>query len=347
MTPYLLVDGMRVVAAEVERPWVRFTLTLPASEIRLISGSARPRDVKESQDTRRLGVLLRQLRWTQGDATADTPIQSGSFIDGFHQQEIHEDDGEPVRWTTGNAAIPPAAFPGWEGEVVLHLCLGEWQGSDGLTSLGEDAALLSGFESLGEDCELGLVQRHYALEPPLSLFRWGGAPFEKLIEGLETRFADVDRPDTAEIVWAEEQYFLRTPLVTMHSGCKVRQDAEGEAELLRCGLGTLRVLRRKLLRDIAAASRIFVYKALRPEFAPEDMRRLHSALSGIGPAQLLCVRKAGQGQPAGVVEKLQDGLYAGYLEKFLIQDNGPHEPWIDLCFQAAILVQQDRRARAS
>jgi hypothetical protein len=263
------------------------------------------------------------------------PVSSPGFVDGFYNFE--QRDYGPVRWTMGDAALPPVFFPLWQGEVLLHLTLAEWRGSILEPPVRAEAELLRGFESLGEDCEFGIVQRHYLVAPPLSLYRWAGAPVERLIEALDTRFASVGDPASTQLVWDGREYFLRAPFVTMHTKCNVEQDAAGIEELLRCGRPTLRILCRKLLKDIADARRIFVFKSLNPAFGEAGMRRLHAALRSIGPASLLCVQEARQGQAIGGAERLGDGLYAGYVEKFVIP-RGPVEQWLSIC-EAVMALQ--------
>jgi hypothetical protein len=195
---------------------------------------------------------------------------------------------------------------------------------------------LSAFESLGEDCEFGLMQRHYLVEPPLSLFRWGGAPVDSLIQGLDSGFDGIAEPDSTDLVWDGKEYFLRTPFVTMHTQCLVQQDVAGQAEVLRCGRATLRILRRKLLKDIADAKRIFVFKSLNPGFGEVEMHRLHTALRRIGPACLLCVNLARPGQPVGRTQRVADRLYAGYVDRFVIP-NGPFDQWLTICGETLAL----------
>jgi hypothetical protein len=329
VTPYLLVDGARVVPEIVEKPWLRFRLRLPALEVRLISGWARPSEIKNSPDARRLGVMLRAMRWSRDSEAIEVPLDAPGFIDGFHHFERPGEMAGPARWTTGDAALPPILFPPWQGEVMLHLSLNEWQGSGLEAPLSPAAAVLSRFESLGEDCEFGLAQRHHLVEPPLSLFRWGGTPVKNLIEGLDDDFSSLAQPENAELVWHGGQYFLRTPYATIHTNCKVEQQADGLAEVMNSGLATLRILRRKLLRDIMDASRIFVFKSLNATFSDGEMRRLHAALRRIGPVGVLCVRVGPPGKPIGGSEHLGDGLYAGYVDRFA--PDGPFDQWLSIC----------------
>jgi hypothetical protein len=180
------------------------------------------------------------------------------------------------------------------------------------------------------------MQRRYLVEPPLSLFRWGGAPVASLVEGLDNNFAGLAEPDSTDLVWEGNEYFIRTPFVTMHTRSLVEQDEAGQAEILRCGRATLRILRRKLLKDIADAKRIFVFKSLDRDFGEAEMYRLHAALRRFGNAGVLCVNLARPGQPIGRAERLADGLYAGYLDRFVIPD-GPFDHWLTMCAETVAL----------
>jgi hypothetical protein len=333
LTPYLLVDDRRVVPEKIARPWSRYRLRLPAREIRLISGAAQPARLNGT-DTRKLGVLLRGMRWERDDVSIDVPLGLHSFTDGFHAAERDPDTSEQVCWTTGNAGFPPDVIPKWEGEVLLHLALGEWLGSSQLARHNGAEAILSEFESLGEDCEFGLVQRHYLVEPPLSLYRWAGAPAVTLIEGLETAFAGLDDPTRTDLVWSGREYYLRTPFLSIHTNCTAEVDAAEREELLRCGRATLRILRRKLLKDIADAQRVFVFKAIGAKFGEFEMRRLHGALRGLGPAALLCVK---EGPGGGRVEQLDEGLFTANLDRFVIQGGGGYDQWLTICARTLAL----------
>jgi hypothetical protein len=205
---------------------------MPANEIRLLSGRAIPADISGENDDRQLGVALRGLRWQQGEDIIDVPIQSPAFIDGFHNLEYYNAEQGPFRWTNGNAALPPDLFPPWRGEMLLHLELFRWDGSASRTPNSPEAVLLSAFESLGEDCELGLAQRHYRTELPLTLLRWAGTTHDKLLHGLRSRFDGLGDRGTTEVVWETFDYRLRTPYLNFHTSANQPRDAAGVAEIL-------------------------------------------------------------------------------------------------------------------
>ena len=116
MAVSLLVDDLPSLPESLPDGRLLFHVALPAREIRIISGCARPADFGHSEDGRRLGVALLGLSWEQGGEMIDTPIDSSAFIDGFQHVEHPATSDEMFRWTNGNAAVPPSLFPPWRGE---------------------------------------------------------------------------------------------------------------------------------------------------------------------------------------------------------------------------------------
>jgi hypothetical protein len=336
MATHLLVNGSRLAPETSEPKQLVFRLHLPAREIRLISGSVRPVEQSGAHDCRRLGLALRGLHWRQGGKTFRSPIDSPAFIDGFHLVECYDTDEGSFRWTNGNAALPAVLFPRWRGETLLRIPLLHQHPVQSHAPPEPAAALLSAFENLGDNCELALLQRHYGVELPLTLLRWAGTSFDKLLHGLESKFEGIGDPETTQVVWGTIDYRLQTPYLNFHTAAHQLRDAAGVSEILDCGRATLRLLRRKLLRDIRDARRIFVYKATNPAFGVAEMHRLYRALRGIGPAALLCVSIGEPGRLDMVVEQLDTGLFAGYLEKFVIPD-GPFDEWLALCSRTLAL----------
>jgi hypothetical protein len=322
-----------------------FPITMPVQEIRLVSGFARPTDIVGGGDSRSLGVCLYGLRWQQGSAVAECPVDSPAFLDGFYHVEQDATDSRPFRWTNGNAALPPAAIPPLRGVVWLRLELKTWRGST-VQPAAKDAAkdpvaVLGAFESLGCNCEYGLAQRYYNVEPALSLFRWSGTSFEQLLHGLTNRFDGLGDKESTTVVWDATDYRLKTPYVGIHTTSVRQMDEVSAVEVLEAGRPTLRLLRRKLLRDIADARFIFVYRSQDEPMEEQDMRRLHAALREIGPASLLCVTLKRAEHEGDDLRSLGDGLYAGYMDKFVIPD-GPFDGWLELCRRTLELDQEYR-----
>ena len=73
------------------------------------------------------------------------------------------------------------------------------------------------FESLGSNCEFGLVQRNFGAEP-LSLLRWSNLTPTSLCAMLETRFDDVGNPENSFVQIHGDEYLTGdSRYFSMHS----------------------------------------------------------------------------------------------------------------------------------
>lgn len=71
-----------------------------------------------------------------------------------------------------------------------------------------DSDLVLQFESLGDNCELGLVQRRMGAEP-LGLLRFAGAPLRNLLRAMRNRFALIDDPAHVRLQVENGEYMVR------------------------------------------------------------------------------------------------------------------------------------------
>jgi len=200
--------------------------------------------------------------------------------------------------------------------------------------------LVMQFESLGENCEFGLVQRRCGAEP-LGLLRFASAPLPVLLAGLRARFEGLGEPDEIDIRVSENQQeylvvdkrfgFLYHPWVLV---------GEADPEAIRQReVKRLPFLRRKLLEDLDEARKIFVYRGMRQQ--PQVLvMRLVEALRAYGPADLLWVALHDKEHPPGTVEAIAPGLLKGYIDRFAPGENAHAlslECWITLCRNALAL----------
>jgi tetratricopeptide (TPR) repeat protein len=213
------------------------------------------------------------------------------------------------------------------------------------------ADLMLAFESLGERCDFGAVQRHYGVEP-LGLLRFAYSPFDALIAALEDRLAAVGTvEDTGFEKWQDETILImkkyglvfHTFVSDKNLATPEKRDAFREQQRRR-----LMFLKCKLVTDLEEPQKIYIY-ATGERTADEDAARLFAALRGYGPNSLLYVRPAAEPLRLGRVERLKDGLYAGYypgLVDFLKEEQPPFELWRQLCERTYRLVQsRSRRPR--
>jgi hypothetical protein len=332
----LEVDGRQLAPEPFGEHDFLFRLALPATTIALRSPAARPVALGSGDDRRLLGLQLFRLEWRQGAASHLAPLDLPDCGDGFHEWEELR-----FRWTNGCARLGPALLPPWQGEVTLWVRALSWLDGDA-SAPASPAPWLRQFESLGVDCEFGFVQRHFDVTPPLGLFRWGGTDRARLLRGLRNSFAGIALPEHLALVAGETDWRLETPYVRLHSFHTIAGTTpeSAEAEWRPRAAALLGLMRRKLLHDIAAGSRLFVFKATEPDFGRPEMRELHAALGLIGPAPLLCVTA---GEHSAPVRRLAPGLYHGQLSGFVL-GSGPYDEWLALCRQARALHWGDDAA---
>jgi tetratricopeptide (TPR) repeat protein len=198
--------------------------------------------------------------------------------------------------------------------------------------------LLKNFESLGENCEFGLVQRYFGLEP-ISLFRWGSIDIGNLAGAIENRVAGLGDPAQTIIgVSPGLEYFVSDTVYKFGIHTFVQQPTIEEHIFLAQQCRRLKFLGRKFLEDVASGEKIFVY-AQAGAVDDAAVARLHRALRRHGRVTLLHVRGSDPAHPPGIVEAGGDGLLTGYIERFgKLPSQGwdiAYDSWLSLCRAAA------------
>jgi hypothetical protein len=203
----------------------------------------------------------------------------------------------------------------------------------GTASLPLEALMLQ-FESLGENCEFGLVQRRCGADP-LGLLRFASAPLPALLPALQARFEGIGDWDRIEVrVSGNRQEYLvhdRRFGFLYHPWVLI---GEATAEdIHRREAKQLPLLRRKLIEDLEEARKIFVYHGMRP-LNEAQVRGLAAAMRAYGPTTLLWVELQDEAHPAGTIDCLGAGLLKGYIDRFAPGENA-HDlslaGWIALC----------------
>jgi hypothetical protein len=101
----------------------------------------------------------------------------------------------------------------------------------------------------------------------------------------------------------------------------------------------LKFLRRKLMEELQASEKIFVYKR-NGTVSEEEILALHLALTRHGNNTLLWVVPADRTRPSGTVEVMMNGLLKGYIDRFAPEENAHaflFEDWIKVCANAYLL----------
>jgi hypothetical protein len=275
---------------------------------------ARPKDLAAGEDDRELAFSVSEVRVFQLPAAmaAGHPVPPGLSLGGM---------------------------PGPGFGIHPGIDLTEWvRRRTGLT-LPELAA---SFESIGDNCEFGLVQRHCDTEP-LGLLRFSGSLSNDVVRGIEQEFEGIGEPEDItprlegdaarrEFIIHERKYGL-----VYHTFV---YEGERTPELMRQQEATrLKFLRRKFVEELDAGEKIFVFKRATP--VPEsEILPLFLALNRRRPNTLLWVVPEEPGRPSGTVEVLMNGLLKAYIDRFAPGDNAHEfsfEAWVRICAHALLL----------
>jgi len=188
------------------------------------------------------------------------------------------------------------------------------------TELAERELVLQ-FESLGDNCELGLVQRKVGAEP-LGMFRFAGAPLGHLLHAMHARFEGMADPAHIQVQPENGEYMIKLTKYDFiyHADVKV---GHADPEVLhRQQTRTVRFLVDKFLADLENPSKILVFRQNEP-LSAHDLIDLRMALADYGPSVLLWVQAARPGHPPGTVVAADDTLMLGYVSRLATRRNVP------------------------
>ncbi len=214
-----------------------------------------------------------------------------------------------------------------------------------VTGLGVQDLMLQ-MESLGHNCELGLVQRRCGAEP-LGLLRFAGISVPHLLEGLDFCFDGIDDP-------AELRLYPNWEGPTEWVGRNLRYDlhwhthrpvVEAErAAVLADEAKKLRFKRRRFVDVLESGEKLFVYQ--RPEHhEAAHVLPILNVLRSHGDNALLFMA-VNHAAPAGSVDRLSADLYRGNLARVPPtnwSDDSDLRAWISICANAYRLWRETGR----
>ena len=184
-----------------------------------------------------------------------------------------------------------------------------------------DAELVLGFESIGDNCEFGLLQRQVGVEP-LGLFRFAGAPLRNIVRALQSRLAGIADPEHIRIEPENGEYMVKLTRhdFTFHAGVMINEMEHEAVHQQQCR--SVRFLADKLVRDLQHPSKILVFRQNEPLLAA-DLVDLRIALAAYGPNILLWVQEACPGHPPGSVEVADERMMVGYVRRLANRKDVP------------------------
>ena len=195
--------------------------------------------------------------------------------------------------------------------------------------------LLQMFESLGENCDLGVVQRAVGLEP-FGLFRFAACDAPCLAALLRARFHPLCEP---EDLWLDEvgprrEFWVKSRHFSFESHTN-RYAEHDDAAVVRAGeIEKFRYLKVHLLRELARGTKLFVFKG-KSDLA--TMRDVAAQLRTYGPNSLLWVAVSDDEHPVASVKRDSDALLLGFVSSFGTYDEDPILPveeWVTVCAKA-------------
>ena len=212
------------------------------------------------------------------------------------------------------------------------------------------ADVFSDIESVGDNCELGGLQRLAGVET-LGLFRWSGVKAEPLIHMLDSDLAGVDDPSHVALHVkvrddGSAEYMLDHAMFGADAHTFRRPSDAGANEVLAAELNRLKLLKRKFREDVCSGRRIFAYRSDRM-VARSEALRLHDAFLRHGPNRLLIVRPADEALAPGEVMLLRANLAVGALDEFALGMEKYSELWPCVLLRARRLLSPIAAVRAA
>ena len=301
------------------------------------AGTARPQRIAMGANGRLLDYIA------LGDQTAlalDLPDHPGGGPLEIAFDNLDAGDPNNALWPDGRPMIfmlfrlhllQEHGAPAWNAAYRAPI------GAMSAASFGPE---VTHFESLGNLCELGLLQRKFGYEPA-GLLRFAGIRTPHLVETLRNGFLGLGRPDTLDISVRDDDqrgYVVIDGPTSIAVQTPVSAVTVSEAALRRQVGRNFPFLARKYLEDVVAGNKIFVFHRRDPTTEPEA-RAVLAALAQWGDPTVLWVQ-FDPAEPPGGVLRLGPRLLRGFL-------GVPREPyryaseesWISVLVNALAMVR--------
>jgi hypothetical protein len=212
------------------------------------------------------------------------------------------------------------------------------------------AELFGRFESLGFNCEFGIAQRAFGCET-LGLLRFASVPARSLLAVLRNRFDGVGDPENTKLAvegkWGGE-YGISDVRFGFESHTYIYHSPNDDhAALFDKQCKRLKFLKDKLLNDLEAGEKIFVYYNY-DDVPLGEIRLIAEALQTFGKNHLLFVRLATDHHPLGSIVADREGLFIGHIDKFSTEAEVATKisfpSWYRLCRAAFVSICPDSAA---
>jgi hypothetical protein len=190
-----------------------------------------------------------------------------------------------------------------------------------MSEIEELSELFEPFESLGNNCEFGMVQRFSGFDPP-GLFRnVGYMTPEIIVNAINTSFAGMFEEGryefTLPFMWPDWRLDCRVHGFVFHTGIPASVELNSQDWIRKTSdsIRTFRFLKAKLLEELREGEKIFVFR-FDFDVGLELVKRLHAAIRAHGPGWLLYV-KQDPSKEFGWTQQHADGLIVAAIAKLM------------------------------
>ena len=203
------------------------------------------------------------------------------------------------------------------------------------------------FESIGENCELGFVQRYCGAEP-LSLMRFSYGDAARMTRAVREGFAALQIPGDlrATLDGTNDEYGIYDNTYGMHYHTFRYARDVGAEDLVRAETKRLSFLTRKYLGDMSDGEKFFVHWR-KERLSEQEITPLHEAMRAYGPAKLLWLVEPSDGEASGTVTETRPGLMKGVIAELAkVGSYGAPSMEAWLTVMMAVIEHQDVAERA-
>ncbi|QRZ14470.1 hypothetical protein JWJ88_11285 (plasmid) [Paracoccus methylovorus] len=173
------------------------------------------------------------------------------------------------------------------------------------------------FESIGDNCEFGFVQRRAGVESG-GLLRWAISPPGPLAHAISTRFSEIYKfenliPSSPRMVRDLGSGLAFHTKMYSQEGRFVAVEAERRG-IWEEEFEKIKYLSVKLCDILKDGSKIITYKR-NGGISEKEVNSLAAAIADCGPCKFLCVEE-GSPNIVGTVTHVRNNLYSGKIDRF-------------------------------
>jgi tetratricopeptide (TPR) repeat protein len=203
-------------------------------------------------------------------------------------------------------------------------------------------ALLMKFESLGDSCEFGMVQRRFGAEP-IGLLRWATTAPDELIAVLNARFAGVGDDEHTVVEALRGEYISWDRRYSMYSHTFTPATAEPLEGFRKRHLRSMKFMKRKLIEDLEGGNKIFVY-IYDEGLSREQAADIHRAIRTYNKrSAMVYVNVSADPNLTGTVTPIDDGLFMGIVDRYSTVDIN-YDAWLTVCRRVREMIAANAAA---